>query len=153
MSRRRKSHQKYRGNTSEKRDTKNNKDNFAVLDSKKVDDRDKEVKTSNTKKTIPSLTCSVCGELIYDVYTTIAHKDSGEPIHFECAVNMIKQTETLGKDEELCYLGNGAFGIVIMKQPPSPVRFFIKKRIEFEPKDKGAWKKDISVNLVLDTES
>ncbi|ADN02007.1 hypothetical protein [Spirochaeta thermophila] len=98
------------------------------------------------QRALPVFTCSHCGDAIADVLQAIAHPDTGDPIHFECAVSLIKEREQLREGEEICYLGGGSFGIVLRKSPPSPVRFFVRKRIEFEPQERKDWRKQLHLS-------
>lgn len=76
--------------------------------------------------------------------TAIAQATSGEPEHFDCVLREISEHEELEPKEKVCYLGNGAFGILRFKQG-GPVRFAIRKRIQYENSEKDvAWRKRIS---------
>ncbi len=41
----------------------------------------------------------------------------------------LKNNEDLHSNEQICYLGNGSFGIITFRNPSSPIKFFIRKRI------------------------
>lgn len=76
--------------------------------------------------------------------TAIAQGEGNAPAHFDCVLRDIAQKEELQPKEKVCYLGNGAFGILKFKQG-GPVRFTIRKRIQYEAAEKDvAWRKRIS---------
>ena len=76
--------------------------------------------------------------------TAIAQATSGEPAHFDCVLREISEKEELQPKEKVCYLGKGEFGILKFKQG-GPVRFAIRKRIQYEDHEKAiAWRKRIS---------
>jgi hypothetical protein len=92
------------------------------------------------------------------MFTAIADRDSGEPVHFECAAARIAEGETLEKGDAVTYLGGGRFGVVHF---PGMIRdalrggrrggdeydtknFRIKKIVEWENKeDRSPWRKNI----------
>ena len=93
------------------------------------------------------LTCALCGEVVKETSSCLALPDSGDPAHFECVMKKISETETLAEGETIAYLGGGNFGI-ILKNPKSPAGFEIKKKIDFENKEKiGQWRKKLSYKL------
>jgi len=91
--------------------------------------------------------CALCGEVVKEAASCLALPDSGDPAHFECVMKKISETEPLADGESIAYLGGGNFGI-ILKNPKSPVGFEIKKKIDFENKEKiGQWRKKLSYKL------
>lgn len=88
--------------------------------------------------------CPICGRPVRYLMTAIAQGESGDPAHFDCVLKVITEHEEIQPREKVCYLGNGSFGIVRFK-PGAQVRFTIRKRIQYEPKDKSyPWRKRIS---------
>jgi hypothetical protein len=55
--------------------------------------------------------CAVCGKPIFDLTGAVASREDGEPIHFDCAVEILWKEEKLAPDERLVYIGSGYFGI------------------------------------------
>lgn len=93
------------------------------------------------------LNCIICGKPIADAASSMAMPDSGEPAHFDCVLKQISESETLAEGDTVAYLGGGAFGI-IQKETGSPAGFRIKKKIDFENKEKiGVWRKKLSYKL------
>ena len=89
--------------------------------------------------------CPWCGKPIKDIATAICDKDSGRPVHFDCVLSRISETENLDNNDSVCYIGGGRFGIVHYNNPPDTRDFTIKKIFEWENKDsKSEWRKPIS---------
>jgi hypothetical protein len=55
--------------------------------------------------------CAACGKPIFDLAGAIASREDGEPIHFDCALEILSKEEKLTQDEKLMYLGSGFFGV------------------------------------------
>ena len=95
----------------------------------------------------PELVCALCGEVIKEAASTLAMPDTGEPAHFDCVMKKLEESETLVEGDTIAYLGGGNFGI-IRKNSQNPAGFEIKKKIDFENKDKiGDWRKKLSYKL------
>lgn len=91
--------------------------------------------------------CPVCGKLVRDVATAIANKVTKEPTHFECVVQEIALEEELKENQRICYLGQGNFGIVTVKDK-SGNNFTIEKKIPYESHDEPIeWRKKVSEGI------
>ncbi len=91
--------------------------------------------------------CPLCGKLVRDISNAIAHKETREPVHFECVMKEIALTEEIKESQKLCYLGQGTFGVVSMKDR-SGKDFTIHKKIIYEKHDEAIqWRKKISEDL------
>lgn len=91
--------------------------------------------------------CPICGKLVRDLNTAVAHKDTGEPVHFECVMKELALTEEIPENQKLCYLGQGTFAVVSMKDS-SGKNFTIHKKIPYEKRDEPIpWRKKISEGL------
>ena len=103
------------------------------------------VRNDEVKKApLPAMDCAVCGKPIFDLSGAIADKDSGAPVHFDCAFERLTASEPLEADEKLVYLGAGCFGVVAFKDGQEGA-FVVKRRIRWEKEgEKQAWRKDIS---------
>jgi hypothetical protein len=84
----------------------------------------------------------------------IQDKDSGQPVHFDCALARLTETERLDSGDVLSYIGGGRFGVVHFTEsragfrnrlfqadsgryengPPGRV-FTIKKIVEWENRE------------------
>ncbi len=95
----------------------------------------------------PELVCALCGEVITETASSLALPESGEPAHFDCVMKKLEETETLEEGDSIAYLGGGNFGI-IRKNSQNSTGFEIKKKIDFENKEKiGDWRKKLSYKL------
>lgn len=56
--------------------------------------------------------CSICGKPIKDITAALTDPSGEKPVHFDCIVKMLSESETLGNQEKLVYLGSGNFGVV-----------------------------------------
>jgi len=89
--------------------------------------------------------CPWCGKQISDITTAICDKETGFPVHFDCVLQRIASTETLGTNDGVCYIGGGRFGIVHYNNPPDARDFTIKKIFEWEARDNtNEWRRPIS---------
>ncbi|MBN1685957.1 MAG: hypothetical protein JW852_04835 [Spirochaetales bacterium] len=102
--------------------------------------RKKHSKNAFPGKEMPK--CPYCGQNVRDVLTAIAVESSDVPVHFDCVIKKIAETEELDAKDKICYLGKGSFGIVHFKNPSDPAKFTIKKRIQIEDEKKEiSWRK------------
>lgn len=89
--------------------------------------------------------CPKCGEPLTDVASAIADKASGKPVHFECVMNQITETEKCGQNEKICYIGQGRFGVLYFENPRDQRHFEIRRIIEWEPRDQQhEWRDELS---------
>jgi len=89
--------------------------------------------------------CPWCGKQIKDITTAISDKDTGLPVHFDCVLARIAETEKLETNDSVCYIGGGRFGIIHHVNIPGTRSFSIKKILEWENKDGNyEWRKPIS---------
>jgi hypothetical protein len=96
------------------------------------------------KRPIISKDCAICGKPIFDLAGAVGDKDSGEPVHFDCAFERVVAAETLEAGEKIVYLGAGCFGVVAFKTG-NDVAFVVKRRIRWEKEgEKQPWRKEIS---------
>ena len=89
--------------------------------------------------------CPWCGNPIKDITTAICDKETGKPVHFDCVIARITETETLEPNDGICYIGGGRFGIVHYNNLPDTRNFTIKKIFEWESKESNfEWRSSIS---------
>jgi hypothetical protein len=92
--------------------------------------------------------CCICGKPIRDILAALLHRDSGEPAHFDCIASEVLAKETLAEGERFTYLGSGAFGIILQGKPGGPSSIVIRKKIEYEDKEKAlAWRRTLSIKV------
>jgi len=88
--------------------------------------------------------CPICGEPVREIASALTHRASGQPAHFDCIVKELRETNPLGPQERLCYLGGGTFGVLTWKIEGNPASFVIKRRIPYEdPRVPQVWKKQL----------
>ncbi len=91
--------------------------------------------------------CPYCGNSVKDINTAIAAEESDAPAHFDCIIREIEKRETLEKDEKICYLGRGSFGIIKTRNGGS-MKFFVRKRIQYEKEEKKyEWRRKVSSRI------
>lgn len=79
--------------------------------------------------------CPVCQKPVRELHAAIAHRETGRPAHFDCILQLLREDNELENSEKICYLGKGTFGIVQFRQNSGPLRFLIRKRIQYEQTD------------------
>ena len=89
--------------------------------------------------------CAKCGQPITEIASSLCDKKTGEPIHFECALNEVQAGESLGENEKIAYIGQGRFGVLYFENPRDQRKFTIKKIIEWEDREKTSeWRDELS---------
>jgi len=97
------------------------------------------------KNPITTPDCPWCGKQIKDITTAVSDKNTGLPVHFDCVLTKIADMEQIDKNDSVCYIGGGRFGIIHYNNPPDMRDFTIKKIVEWEIKEKeNEWRKPIS---------
>lgn len=79
--------------------------------------------------------CPVCQKPVRELHAAITHRETGQPAHFDCILQVLREANDLQESEKICYLGKGSFGIVQFRQSAGPGRFLIRKRIQYEQSD------------------
>jgi hypothetical protein len=112
-------------------------------------DRPKWTPPALSKEPIPAPLCPLCGKPIEELASAINDKISGEAAHFDCVRGKIAALESLGKNDELSYIGGGRFGVISFDSQDK--RYFkIKKIIEYEAKDlRAKWRGNIADHFSL----
>lgn len=94
---------------------------------------------------LPKPECPRCGRPIEDLASAINDRETGEPTHFDCVIERIAESESLGENEKVVYIGGGRFGVVHFENPNDPKRFQIKKMLQWEEKEKRSpWRRDVA---------
>ena len=92
-----------------------------------------------------AVVCPICNQEILDMTSAIADKSTGKPVHFDCVMNKLSETEKVEQNEKICYIGQGRFGILYFENPRDQRHFTIKKIIDWEDKDKRSeWRDEMS---------
>ena len=79
--------------------------------------------------------CPICQKAVRELHAAITHRESGQPAHFDCILQLLRESTDLQDSEKICYLGKGSFGVVQFRQNAGPMRFLIRKRIQYEQTD------------------
>jgi hypothetical protein len=116
------------------------------MDGKRFIQRPKWSPAKGTDEAIPTPLCPVCGKSIGDLASAFCDRNSGEAIHFDCALNIVTKREQLDHGDTLSYIGGGRFGVVHFDRGPGAKgRFRIKKVIESDKKDERSdWRRIIA---------
>lgn len=89
--------------------------------------------------------CPKCGQVILDVASAMADKNTGAPVHFECVLAEIEKNESIGQNEKIAYIGQGRFGVLYYENIRDQKHFQIKKIIEWEDKERNSeWRDELS---------
>ena len=89
--------------------------------------------------------CPKCGQPITDIASAIADKSTGQPLHFDCVLNQVKEAEPTGENEKVAYIGQGRFAVLQYENIRDQRHFTIKKIIEWEERDKKSeWRDEYS---------
>jgi len=89
--------------------------------------------------------CPICGNDIEDMASAVIDKASGDPAHFDCILDQLNKTETLGENEKIAYIGQGRFALLRYEDPSDVKSFKIIKTIEWEGRDAELpWRSELS---------
>ena len=107
-------------------------------------DRDRVPAEPRPERVLPD--CGICGKPIRDIFSSIFHRDKEAPVHFDCVMQEIAAAESLQEGERLAYLGSGVFAVIRQSPGQGNAGFTIRKRIQYEDKEKAAaWRRTLSV--------
>lgn len=85
--------------------------------------------------TFDSATCPYCNNPINDITYALSDRQTGAPVHFDCALKKVGESENLASDEKITYIGQGRFGVVHYPDPRNVKQFEIRRIIEWEARD------------------
>ena len=89
--------------------------------------------------------CPACGNAIEDLSSAIVDKVSGQPMHFDCALKKLSETESLSANQSVAYIGQGRFAVITRENPSDMKHFKIEKIIEWEDKNNPAsWRGEMA---------
>ena len=82
--------------------------------------------------------CPICGNRIRDQLTTVVHRETGKPAHFDCVISELKKAERIPEREKVYYLGGGCFGVVTeQRRSPNRTKIVVKKKIQYEDRERS----------------
>lgn len=94
---------------------------------------------------VEHLKCCYCHEPIREMSLAIDVPDFTEPAHFDCVLSHLKDRENLQPKEEIVYMGNRKFAVVVYKTPNT---FDVIREIPFEDnRDFKPWRNEFSVRM------
>ncbi len=112
-----------------------------AVSSKEISERENAILEYKAKETV----CAMCGQVINDMIISMADKNGGGPVHFDCVLEAISKQENLKNGEKIIYIGQGRFGVVYFENPHDMRHFAIRKIIEWEERGKVIdWRTEIS---------
>jgi hypothetical protein len=82
--------------------------------------------------------CPRCNNVIQELSSALSDRNTGEPVHFECALDAIKAQEQCAPSEKIAYIGQGRFAVIYYANPSDIRHFSIRRIIDWEPHDKSA---------------
>ncbi len=90
--------------------------------------------------------CEICGQPISDISSAISNKENGNPVHFDCVLNKIAESEKPGPSEKIAYIGQGRFAVIYFENPRDTKHFTIRKAIEWEGREqeRGSWRNEMA---------
>ena len=93
-----------------------------------------------------ALTCEICRQPITDMDTAIANRSSGEPVHFDCVLAKLAESEPVGQNDKITYIGHGKFAVLHFENIHDMRHFTIKKEIEWESRDaeRSSWRNEMA---------
>ena len=105
---------------------------------------------SAAEESAETFTCARCGKPIKDLSAALADKTDGNPVHFDCVLNFLKQNETLHENEAISYIGQGRFAVIKYASMVTMKEFTIVRIIEWEDKNQRAeWRSTIADRFSL----
>lgn len=96
------------------------------------------------KENVP--VCEICGQPITDIASAISNKGDGKPVHFDCVLKKITETEKPGANERVAYIGQGRFAVIYSENPHDAKHFSIRRTIEWEGRDqeRSEWRNEMA---------
>lgn len=89
--------------------------------------------------------CPMCHKPVTDLAGALADRETGVPVHFDCVLEKIRQSEHLLPDQKISYIGQGRFGVITYENPHDIRSFKIQRIIEWEKSDeKVEWRAEFA---------
>ena len=127
--------------TNEKRqEPRRHSSNFS--NQKEIQERENAIKEFKGKFPV----CEICGQPITDIASAMSNKEGEKPVHFDCVLNKLIESEKPKQNEKLSYIGQGRFAVLDFENPRDSKHFKIKKIIEWEKReqDRGDWRNEMA---------
>lgn len=89
--------------------------------------------------------CPLCNRPLTEVATALAHRETGEPVHFDCVLEYLQGQEKLMPGQKVTYIGQGRFAVVYFPNVHDTRNFTIERIIEWEKRDaKFPWRDEMA---------
>jgi hypothetical protein len=93
----------------------------------------------------------ITGKPIENILTAIMQRDSKEPINFDTALDQVKNSEHLGPNDIVCYIGSGNFAVYTEHNTNGRKYMELKKKIAYEDNhEKPVWRRELSPGISRD---
>ena len=131
-----------RGSASYERRQERRKYAASLVNQKEIEENQLAIRAFKEKV----LSCEICGEAINDVANAFPNKGSGNPVHFDCVLGKITESEKLSPSERIAYIGQGKFAVLYFANPHDQKHFSIRRTIEWEERDseRGEWRDEMA---------
>ncbi len=88
--------------------------------------------------------CAICENKISDITSALARPEDTAPVHFDCALNVMRKSLNPEEGQIVIYLGRGSFAVVDESEYRKK-RLKIIRREDWEiPESPPAWRKELS---------
>ena len=131
-----------RGSASYERRQERRRSMFSQQNSKEIEENQNAIRAFKEQ----IVTCEICGEAISDIANAISNRGSEKPVHFDCVVNKLSESEKPGMNEKIAYIGQGKFAVIHFENAHDQKHFTIRKTIEWEARDseRGEWRNEMA---------
>ncbi|MCK9169407.1 MAG: hypothetical protein M0P01_03260 [Treponema sp.] len=126
------------------REPKNNEPVFQRTIHENIEERQKKDAAIRALK-MREVVCPICGKPIEDLTSAVSDKATGRPAHFDCILDQLNKSESLGVNDKITYIGQGRFAVLHFDNPRDLKSFKILKTIEWESREKKLdWREEMS---------
>ncbi|MBP5283613.1 MAG: hypothetical protein J6Y93_02985 [Treponema sp.] len=130
------------GEQNRQRSSEHRRPQFNSQQQKEIEERENAIKEFKSQTHV----CEICGEPITEISSAINNRGSGNPVHFDCVLAKLNESEKPGPNERVTYIGNGRFAVLHFENIHDIKHFTIQKTIEWEARDdeRGDWRDEMA---------
>jgi hypothetical protein len=89
--------------------------------------------------------CPRCNNQIQEISSALPDRITGEPVHFDCVLQLLDEQESRAPSEKIAYIGQGRFAVVYFDNLSDTRNFSIRRIIQWESPDNPApWRTEIA---------
>lgn len=93
----------------------------------------------------------ISGEEVHNPLTAIAHPKTGQPVNIETILGMFRDQEEPSQDQDIAYIGSGAFAVVQTRKQGSRAVVEIVKKLPYEnTNERQPWRRELSPGISRD---